>query len=169
MTCPGLGTLPEARHVVRKTLRAGPVVDDSRTAFALRKSPVDDEFAERTSLRLHVSVTIAGDIAITATVEHVSRTRRTVHSCASAVKLTRLSGRTTTLLRAARPAIVRRRRGRNMRTPDVLPVGFDGENTSTGRGNDLPRIEICVRTEHIALLNRSTQVGRLRCHLNHSP
>ena len=63
MTCPGLGTLPEARHVVRKTLRAGPVVDDSRTAFALRKSPVDDEFAERTSLRLYVSVTIAGDIA----------------------------------------------------------------------------------------------------------
>ena len=27
------------------------------------KSPIDDEFAERTSLRLHVSVTIAGDIA----------------------------------------------------------------------------------------------------------
>lgn len=34
MTCPGLGTLPEARHVVRETLRAGLVVDDSRTAFA---------------------------------------------------------------------------------------------------------------------------------------
>lgn len=49
--------------MVRKKLRAGPVVDDSSTAFALRKSPVDDEFAERTSLRLHVSVTIAGDIA----------------------------------------------------------------------------------------------------------
>lgn len=63
MTCPGLGTLPEARHVVRKTLRAGPVVDDSRTAFALRKPPVDDEFAKRTSLRLYVSVIIAGDIA----------------------------------------------------------------------------------------------------------
>lgn len=27
-------------------------------------------------------------------------------------------------------------RGRNMRTPDVLPVGFDGENTSTGRASD---------------------------------
>lgn len=62
MTCPGLGTLPETRHVIRETLRAGPVVDDSSTAFALRKSPVDDELAERTSLRLHVSVTIAGGI-----------------------------------------------------------------------------------------------------------
>ena len=37
MTCPGLGTLPEIRRVVRKKLRAGPVVDDSRTSFALRK------------------------------------------------------------------------------------------------------------------------------------
>lgn len=37
MTCPGLGTLPEARHVVRETLKAGPVIDDSRTSFALRK------------------------------------------------------------------------------------------------------------------------------------
>ena len=37
MTCPGLGTLPETRHVIRETLRAGPVVDDGRTSFALRK------------------------------------------------------------------------------------------------------------------------------------
>ena len=38
MTCPGLETLlPEARHVVRETLKAGPVIDDSRTSFALRK------------------------------------------------------------------------------------------------------------------------------------
>lgn len=67
MTCPGLGTLPEARYVVRETLKAGPVVDDSSAALALRQSPVDNEFAERTSLRLHVSVTIAGDIAPSAT------------------------------------------------------------------------------------------------------
>lgn len=86
MTCPGLGTLPEARHVVRKTLRAGPVVDDSRTAFALRKSPVDDEFAERTSLRLHVSVTIAGDIAPNATVEDLSSSARAPNLCRFPVK-----------------------------------------------------------------------------------
>ena len=62
VTCPGLGTLPETRHVIRETLRAGPVVDDSSAALALRQSPVDNELAERASLRLHVSVTIAGDI-----------------------------------------------------------------------------------------------------------
>ena len=87
MTCPGLGTLPEARHVVRKTLRAGPVVDDSRTAFALRKSPVDDVFAERTSLRLHVSVTITGDIAPSATVEDLSSSARVPNLCRFPVKL----------------------------------------------------------------------------------
>ena len=81
MTCPGLGALPEARHVVRKTLRAGPVVDDSRTAFALRKSPVDDEFAERTSLRLHVSVTITGGIARPTTVVDVDHTSGSLDSC----------------------------------------------------------------------------------------
>ena len=37
VTCPGLGTLPEARHVVREMLKADPVIDDSRTSFALRK------------------------------------------------------------------------------------------------------------------------------------
>ena len=86
VTCPGLGTLPEARHVVRETLRAGPVVDDSRTAFALRQSPVDDEFAERTSLRLHVSVTIAGDIAPSATVEDLSSSARAPNLCRFPVK-----------------------------------------------------------------------------------
>ena len=86
MTCPGLGTLPEARHVVRKTLRAGPVVDDSRTAFALRKSPVDDEFAERTSLRFHIPVTIAGDIAPSATVEDLSSSARAPNLCRFPVK-----------------------------------------------------------------------------------
>ena len=63
VTCPGLGTLPETRHVIRETLRASPVVDDSSAALALRQSPVDNEFAERTSLHLHMPVTIAGDIA----------------------------------------------------------------------------------------------------------
>ena len=86
VTCPGLGTLPEARHVVRETLKAGPVVDDSRTAFALRKSPVDDEFAERTSLRLHVPVTIAGDIAPSATVEDLSSSARAPNLCRFPVK-----------------------------------------------------------------------------------
>lgn len=86
VTCPGLGTLPETRHVVRETLRAGPVVDDSRTAFALRQSPVDDEFAERTSLRLHVSVTIAGDIAPSATVEDLSSSARAPNLCRFPVK-----------------------------------------------------------------------------------
>lgn len=37
MTCPGLGTLTEARYVVRETFKAGPVIDDGRTSFALRK------------------------------------------------------------------------------------------------------------------------------------
>ena len=86
VTCPGLGTLPEARHVVRETLKAGPVIDDSRTSFALRKSPVDDEFAERTSLRLHVSVTIAGDIAPSATVEDLSSSARAPNLCRFPVK-----------------------------------------------------------------------------------
>jgi len=62
MTCPDLGTLPKIRRVVRETLRAGPVVDDSRTTLALRQSPADNEIAERASPRLHISVTIAGDI-----------------------------------------------------------------------------------------------------------
>lgn len=86
MTCPGLGTLPETRHVIRETLRAGPVVDDSSTAFALRKSPVDDELAERTSLRLHVSVTIAGDITPSATVEDLSSSARAPNLCRFPVK-----------------------------------------------------------------------------------
>ena len=86
MTCPGLGTLPETRHVIRETLRAGPVVDDSRTAFALRKSPVDNELAERASLRLHVSVTIAGDITPSATVEDLSSSARAPNLCRFPVK-----------------------------------------------------------------------------------
>ena len=87
MTCPGLGTLPEIRRVVRKTLKAGPVVDDSRTSFALRKvSPIDDEFAERTSLRFHVPVTIAGDIAPSATVEDLSSSARAPNLCRFPVK-----------------------------------------------------------------------------------
>lgn len=86
MTCPGLGTLPKIRRVVRKKLRAGPVVDDSRTAFALRKSPVDNEITERTSLRLHVPVTIAGDIAPSATVEDLSSSARAPNLCRFPVK-----------------------------------------------------------------------------------
>lgn len=86
MTCPVPGTLPEIRRVVRKTLRAGPVVDDSRTAFALRKSPVDNEITERTSLRLHVPVTIAGDIAPSATVEDLSSSARAPNLCRFPVK-----------------------------------------------------------------------------------
>lgn len=86
MTCPGLGTLPEARYVVRETLKAGSVIDDGRTALALRKSPVDDEFAERTSLRLHVSVTIAGDITPSATVEDLSSSARAPNLCRFPVK-----------------------------------------------------------------------------------
>gem|GEM_PF-5518705 len=45
------------------------------------KSPVDDEFAERTSLRLHVPVTIAGDIAPSATVEDFSSSARAPNLC----------------------------------------------------------------------------------------
>ena len=86
MTCPGLGTLPETRHVIRETLRAGPVVNDSCTAFALRKSPVDNELAERASLRLHVSVTIAGDITPSATVEDLSSSARAPNLCRFPVK-----------------------------------------------------------------------------------
>lgn len=81
VTCPGLGTLPETRHVIRETLRAGPVVDDSSAALALRQSPVDNELAERASLRLHVSVTIAGDIAPSATVEDLSSSVRAPNLC----------------------------------------------------------------------------------------
>ena len=76
MTCPGLGILPEARHVIRETLRAGPVVDDGCAAFAVRKSPVDDELAEGTSLCLDVSVAISGDVAPSATVEDLSSSAR---------------------------------------------------------------------------------------------
>mgnify|MGYP001685421725 CR=1 FL=1 len=86
VTCSGLGTLPEVRRVVREKLRTGPVVDDSRTAFALRKSPVDNEIAERTSLRLHVSVTIARNIAPSATVEDLSSSARAPNLCRFPVK-----------------------------------------------------------------------------------
>ena len=81
MTYPGLGTLPEARHVVRKTLRAGPVVDDSRTALALRKSPVDDVFAERPTSGLDVTVTITGGITRPTTVVDVDHTSGSLDSC----------------------------------------------------------------------------------------
>lgn len=50
------------------------------------KSPIDDEFAERTSLRLHVSVTIAGDIAPSATVEDLSSSARAPNLCRLPVK-----------------------------------------------------------------------------------
>ena len=86
VTCPGLGTLPETRHVVRETLRAGPVVNDSRTAFALRQSPVDNELAERASLRLHVSVTIARDVTPSVTVEDLSSSARAPNLCRFPVK-----------------------------------------------------------------------------------
>ena len=86
MTCPGLGTLPEARYVVRETLKAGPVIDDGRTALALRKSPVDDEFAERPTSGLDVTVTIAGDIAPSATVEDLSSSAGAPNLCQFPVK-----------------------------------------------------------------------------------
>ena len=86
VTCPGLGTLPEIRRVVRETLRAGPVVDDSNAALALRQSPVDNEIAERASLRLHMSVTIAGDITPSATVEDLSSSARAPNLCRFPVK-----------------------------------------------------------------------------------
>ncbi|RKV99528.1 MAG: hypothetical protein D8G53_00355 [Candidatus Saccharimonas sp.] len=50
------------------------------------KSPIDDKFAERTSLRLHVSVTIAGDIAPSATVEDLSSSARAPNLCRFPVK-----------------------------------------------------------------------------------
>ena len=50
------------------------------------KSPIDDEFAERTSLRLHVSVTIAGDIARPNTVVDVDHTSGSLDSCLFPVK-----------------------------------------------------------------------------------
>ena len=86
VTCPGLGTLPETRHVVRETLRAGPVVNDSSTALALRQSPVDNELAERASLRLHVSVTIARDVTPSVTVEDLSSSARAPNLCRFPVK-----------------------------------------------------------------------------------
>lgn len=50
------------------------------------KSPIDDEFAERTSLRLHVTVTTAGDIAPSATVEDLSSSARAPNLCRLPVK-----------------------------------------------------------------------------------
>lgn len=50
------------------------------------KSPIDDKFAERTSLRLHVPVTIAGDIAPSATVEDLSSSARVPNLCRFPVK-----------------------------------------------------------------------------------
>ena len=50
------------------------------------KSPIDDEFAERTSLRLHVTVTTAGDIAPSATVEDLSISARAPNLCRLPIK-----------------------------------------------------------------------------------
>ena len=50
------------------------------------KSPVDNEITERTSLRLHVPVTIAGDIAPSATVEDLSSSARAPNLCRFPVK-----------------------------------------------------------------------------------
>ena len=86
VTCPGLGTLPETRHVIRETLRAGPVVYDSSAALALRQSPVDNELAERASLRLHVSVTIARDVTPSATIEDLSSSAGAPNFCRFPVK-----------------------------------------------------------------------------------
>ena len=86
VTCPGLGTLPETRHVIRETLRAGPVVDDSSAALALRQSPVDNELAERSSLRLHVTVTITGGITRPTTVVDVDHTSGSLDSCLFPIK-----------------------------------------------------------------------------------
>lgn len=76
MTCPGLGILPEARHVICEPLGAGPVVNDGCAAFAVRKSPVDDELAEGTSLCLDVSVAISGDVAPSTAVEDFGSSAR---------------------------------------------------------------------------------------------
>ena len=45
--------------MVGQTLRACPVVDDNRAAFAVGETPVDDALAEGSSLCLHVPVTVA--------------------------------------------------------------------------------------------------------------
>lgn len=45
------------------------------------KSPIDDEFAERTSLRLHVTVTITGGITRPTTVVDVDHTSGSLDSC----------------------------------------------------------------------------------------
>ena len=67
-------------------LRAGPVVDDSSAALALRQSPVDNELAERASLRLHVSVTIARDVTPSATIEDLSSSAGAPNLCRFPVK-----------------------------------------------------------------------------------
>ena len=50
------------------------------------KSPIDDEFAERTSLRLHVTVTITGGITRPTTVVDVDHTSGSLDSCLFPVK-----------------------------------------------------------------------------------
>ena len=72
--------------MIRETLRAGPVVDDSSTALALRQSPVDNELAERAFLRLHVSVTIARNVTPSATIEDLSSSAGAPNLCRFPVK-----------------------------------------------------------------------------------
>ena len=62
------------------------VTNNDGSSLALRQSPVDNELAERSSLRLHVSVTIAGDIAPSATVEDLSSSARAPNLCRFPVK-----------------------------------------------------------------------------------
>ena len=50
------------------------------------KSPIDDEFAERTSLRLHVTVTIARDVTPSATIEDLSSSAGAPNLCRFPVK-----------------------------------------------------------------------------------
>ena len=50
------------------------------------KSPIDDEFAERASLRLHVSVTIARDVTPSATIEDLSSSAGAPNLCRFPVK-----------------------------------------------------------------------------------
>lgn len=62
------------------------VTNNDGSSLAVRQSPVDNELAERASLRLHVSVTIARDVNPSATIKDLSSSAGAPNFCRFPVK-----------------------------------------------------------------------------------
>lgn len=72
----------EAGHVVAQVVAVHGVprvIDNDLPTLTLREPPVDDVLAQRTSGGLHVSVTIAGDVAEASTVVDVDGAAGALH------------------------------------------------------------------------------------------